>query len=42
MGDSEPENAGDCGIRRRPNQEVDRAEDGWGNEVGGTVEVGDL
>jgi len=41
-GESEPENAGDGGIRRRPSQEVERAEDGWGNEVGGTVVIGDL
>jgi len=28
MGDSEPENAGDGGIRRRPSHEVERAEEG--------------
>jgi len=27
-GESVPESAGDCGIRRRPNHEVERAEDG--------------
>jgi len=43
IGDSEPEKAGEGGgIRRRPSHEVERADDGWGNDVGGTVEVGDL
>lgn len=42
-GESEPENAGDCGIRRRPSHDVERAEVGYGKDVGGAVvEVGDL
>jgi hypothetical protein len=41
-GDSEPENAGDCGIRRRPSHDVERAEAGYGKDVGGIVEAGDL
>jgi len=43
MGDSKLEKAGDCGIRRRPSQEAERAEEGMTkvDEVG-TVETGDL
>jgi hypothetical protein len=42
-GDSAPEKAGEGGMRRRPNLEVDGAEDGQTNVAeDGTVEVGDL
>lgn len=40
-GDSATENAGDGGIRRRPNCAVEGADDGYTKELG-TDEVGDL
>lgn len=43
IGESEFEKAGEGGgIRRRPSHEVERAEDGRGKDVSGTVVVGDL
>lgn len=42
-GESEPENAGDGGMRRRPNLPVVGAEEGKTNaEVRGAVDIGDL
>ena len=46
-GDSDPENEGEGGIRRRPSHDVERAEDGYVKEAdvgkgGATVVVGDL
>jgi len=46
-GESDPENEGDGGMRRRPSHVVERAEDGYVKEAevgsgGATVVVGDL